>query len=130
MQTYWVRPTASAMSISNSNHTGTDASGSAAGETAVGMAVANLAGTEKEKLDWSGENYRRIGWVADLLRPVLEEIIDDRGSAKGPFVWSEKMDRRPNRIVWDAKLGSTLTSGQSRLNSCQNTSIPTLMPNC
>jgi 3'5'-cyclic nucleotide phosphodiesterase len=81
----------------------------------VEVAVANLEGaqteTEDERLDWVEKNYRRIGWVRDLLQEQLEKVAGQRGKEKGdPRIWGIKSSVTSTGFSWSKNVTHALLS--------------------
>jgi hypothetical protein len=120
MQTYFVSVNGADKSVVSSASPTSDASSRDEEDMFdVEVAVAELEGvqdeTEDDRLDWVEKNYRRIGWVRDLLQEELEKVASQRGKAKGdPKIWKSKSSVSTTRFSWNGDMAKALLSSSDR----------------
>jgi hypothetical protein len=118
MQTYFCRPAGIVGSTAKPSTAHSIVSGNSSDENDddewvedIQLAIAGMDDVEGEehKAKWIEDNQRRLGWLSDLFKAELKQVLGRRGQ-----VDSRRMSinfesgRLPKDIVWDQKLEESL----------------------
>lgn len=112
MQTYFVRPTSGAGSVTSalSSSDGGSVYEECEEIEDVELALKDFEGTEEQKSEWAENNHRQIAWLTDLLREELKKIMTQRNESVDSSSCNDRylinQDYVWNDDIYDALLSS------------------------